>query len=121
MAALEEPHRGDRHQQPGQLGDLRHVRLHKQRCVVGIEAEGHQIEGRIADESAEPLGLADGRQGMEIGEKKVRLPRRLQLDVLADGAEVIPPVEAAGGLDPGKHPRRRLGAGGLRRCFVAHR
>ena len=47
------------------------------------------------------------RQRVQIGDEVIRLIFVLQGNVLADGAEVIAPVEAAGRLNAGKNTHRR--------------
>ena len=115
-AALQEAHRCAAEQYPSELAHFRHVGLEKERGPVGIEAQGQQVEGRIADVTPQLLGIADRGQGMQVGDEvEGGIGPVLEVDVLADGAEVVAPVEPPGGLDAGKYAwHREWGVGGGR-------
>ena len=84
--------------------DLRHFGLQEQRRPVRIEAQGQQVQRRVANEASQCLGIAERGQGVQVGnEVKRRIGPVLQVDVLADGAKVVAPVKTAGRLDAGKN------------------
>ena len=56
------------------------------------------------------VGIADGRQGVQIRDEIVSGRLVLQIDVLPDGAEIVAPVEAAGRLNAGENVHGRSGA-----------
>ena len=103
---LEQPHAGDGGENPCQFGHLGHVGLAEEGGLVGVEAQGQVIQGDIADlarAAARPafrvgLEVADGGQGVVVGDEIEALALVLQLDVLLDGAEVVAQVQLARGL-----------------------
>ena len=99
VAAFEQAHRRAGQQQPAQLADLGHVGLHEQRRLVRIEPEGQQVERRVERVLPQLGRIAHRGQRVQVGDEVVRLLVVLQVDVLADGAEVVAPVESAGGLN----------------------
>jgi len=64
----------------------------------GIE----QIQGGGMAELAETVRFLHGRQGVEVRDEVEGLFVPLQVNVLADRAKVVAPVEQPGGLDAGK-------------------
>ena len=74
--------------------------------LVRIEAESEVVQRDVVDVggelfAAEPgigLKVADGGQGMIIGDEVVRFGFVLKLDVLLDGAEVVAQVQLSRGL-----------------------
>ncbi len=86
------------------MGHLGYVGLHEERGPLGIEAQGQQVERRVERIAAQLGRFADRGQGMHVGnEVKGRFRLVLQIDVLADRAEIVAPVKTAGGLNAGKH------------------
>ena len=82
---------------------LGHVRLQEKRGPIGIQPQGQQVEGRIERVGSQLRRIANRGQGVQVGnEIEGRLGLVLQVDVLADGAKVVAPVETAGRLDAGK-------------------
>ncbi len=71
MAALEQAHRSAGHQQPAQLAYFRYVGLHEQHGSIGIQAQGEQIDRGVERQAAQLGGLADSRQGVQIGDEVV--------------------------------------------------
>ena len=94
VAALQQAHRRAGHQQPAQLAHLGHVGLHEQRRLVGIEAEGQQIERDVERPLPQLRRVADRGERVQVGDEVERLLVVLQGDVLADRAEVVAPVES---------------------------
>jgi hypothetical protein len=107
VGALEQAHAGDGGEQPGELDDLGDVGLAEQDGAGGVEAEGEVGEGGVEDVGAQERRVADGGEGVVVGDEVEGVSRVgvLQGDVLADGAEVIAEVEDAGGLDAGEDAR----------------
>ena len=86
---LEPADRCDRGQQPGELGVLRSVRLHKQGAVLGIQAKGEQRCRHLARALAQELGLVGAGQGVVVDDAVDRLVLPLEPHVVADRAEVV--------------------------------
>lgn len=107
VTLLQQAHLRDRHQQPRQLGDFGHVRLAEQRRPLRIESQSQQVNRRILRKPAQRLRIANGRQGVQIGDEVERLIVVLQVDVLLDRTEVIAPVESTCGLDTGENTHGR--------------
>ena len=103
-AAFQQAHGRAAEQDPAELGHLGHVRLQEQRGPIRIEPQGQQIERRVERVAPQLRGIADRCQGMQVGDEvEGRFGLILQVDVLADRAEVVAPMETPGGLDAGKN------------------
>ena len=95
--------------------------LNEQRRLVRIEAEGQQINRPVKRVLGEFFLVTDRGQSVEVRDEVERAVVALFLksDVLLDRAEVVAPVERAGGLDAGECTHggvgRRLEAGGCRK------
>ena len=77
------------------------------RC--GIEPQGQQVDGRVQRVLPELAGVADGGQGVQVGDEVEGVfGPVLQFDVLPDGAEVVAPMEAARGLNAGQYTRMMI-------------
>ncbi len=87
---------------------LGHVGLHEQRGLVRIEAEGQQIDRHVERVLPQLLRIAHGGQRVQVGDEVKRLLVILQGDVLADGAEVVAPVDRAGRLDAAENAHGSL-------------
>ena len=91
---------GDRGEQPGQLGVLAHVGLAEEDAALGIEAGGEQDRGRVVDALAQLGRVVGDRERVQVDDAEDRrLAPLLALDVLADRADVVAEVLAAGRLD----------------------
>jgi len=105
MHAVQLAERGDRREQPAQLGVLLHVALAEQDALLRVQARRDQRRERVVDAVAQ-LGrvVGDGdRVQIDDAVEALVTGRRcalLALDVLADRADVVAEVLAAGGLDP---------------------
>ena len=82
MGALEQSHGRHRGQDPGEFADFRQIRLAVEDGALGVD-DGH---------------------GVVVGDEVDRLALFLELDVLADGAEIVADVALARGGDPGENP-----------------
>ena len=108
---------GDRGEQPGQLGVLAHVGLAEEDAALGVEAGGEQDRGRVVEPLAQLGRVVGDRDRVQVDDAEDRrLAAVLALDVLADRADVVAEVLAAGGLDAGEddwgaHGRSLSGAG----------
>ena len=104
-AALEQAHRRDRRQDPGELGDLGQIALPEQDRARGIDAERQEVERHAACQRAPLLRIANARERVQIGDE-VRGPVAfLQRDELAQRAEVVAQVLHARRLDAREHAR----------------
>ena len=102
---------GDRGEQPGQLGVLAHVGLAEEDAALGVEAGGEQDRGRVVEALAQ-LGrvVGDGDRVQVDDAVDRRVAAVLALDVLADRADVVAEVLAAGRLDAGEDDGRSRAA-----------
>ena len=103
VASFQQPQRRAGHQQPAQLGDLRHVRLHEQRGPLRVEAQGQQIECRVECRLPQPLRIADRGQRVQVGDEVIGLVLVLQGNVLANRAKVVAPVKTPRRLNSRKN------------------
>ena len=70
----------------------------------GFEPQGQQIDGGVERVLPKLLAVADGRQGVQVGDEVEGVVGLvLQVDVLPDRAEIVAPVKSAGRLDAGKN------------------
>jgi len=105
-----------REKDPRQLRDLRHVRLHEERGLVGVEAQREVVERHVQRVTAQRLGVLHGRQRMVVDDEVERfVGLLLELDVLADGAEVVAQVQLPGRLNAAGDDGLRVGARGFGR------
>ena len=118
---------GDRREQPGQLGVLAHVGLAEEDAALGVEAGGEQDRGRVVDALAQLGRVVGDRDRVQVDDAEDRrLAAVLALDVLADRADVVAEVLAAGRLDAGEDDRggassRRSLCGARRRSLPSSR
>ena len=95
--------RGDRREQPGQLGVLAHVGLAEEDAALRVEPGGEQDRGRVVEPLAQLGGVEGDRERVQVDDAEDRrLAPVLALDVLADRADVVAEVLAAGRLDAGE-------------------
>ena len=91
---------GDRGEQPGELGVLAHVGLAEEDAALGVEAGGEQDRGRVVDALAQLGRVVGDRDRVQVDDAvDRRVAAVLALDVLADRADVVAEVLAAGRLD----------------------
>jgi hypothetical protein len=82
---------------------LAHVGLAKEDAALRVEAGGEQDRGRVVETLAQLVGLIGDGEGVQVDDAEDRrLAALLPLDVLADRADVVAEVLAAGGLDAGE-------------------
>ena len=105
--ALQPAHRGDRHEQPGELRVLGPVALDEQRAALRVEPEGEQRGGHLAGLATQQVGVVQARQGVVVDDAVDRLVLPLELDVVADRAQVVADVRGARRLDAGEDARAR--------------
>ena len=85
-----------------ELGVLVHVGLAEEDAALGVEAGGEQDRRRVVEALAQ-LGRVEGdRDRVQVDDAVDRLAAVLALDVLADRADVVAEVLAAGRLDAGE-------------------
>ena len=89
-------------EQPGQLGVLVDVGLAEEDAALGIEPGGEQDRRRVVEELAQLGGVVGHRDRVQVDDAVDRLAAVLALDVLADRADVVAEVLAAGRLDAGE-------------------
>ncbi len=102
MGALEQSHRRDGGQNPGQLSDLRHIGLAKERRSFRIEPAGEKIDGHAPAIFPQRRRILQAGEGMIIGDKIKRVAFGLERDRRPHHAEIISDVENAAGLNAGK-------------------
>ena len=91
---------GDGREQPGQLGVLADVGLAEEDAALGVEAGGEQDRGRVVEPLAQLGRVVGDRERVEVDDAvDRRVAAILALDVLADRADVVAEVLAAGRLD----------------------
>jgi hypothetical protein len=82
---------------------LLHVALAKQDAALGIQAGGDEDGGRVVDALTQLGGVVRDGDRVQIDDAvDRRIAAVLALDVLADRADVVAQVLAAGGLDAGE-------------------
>ncbi len=97
---------GDRREQPGQLGVLADVGLAEEDAALGVEAGGEQDRGRVVEALAQLGRVVGDRDRVQVDDAEDRrVAAVLALDVLADRADVVAEVLAAGRLDAGEDAR----------------
>ena len=64
-----------------------------------VEPEGEVVEGDSQDMLAQDLRVADGGQGVVVGDEVIGVMLILAANMLADGAELLADMENARGLD----------------------
>ena len=96
--------RGDRGEQPGELGVLAHVGLAKEDAALRVEPGGDQDRGRVVEALAQLRRLVGDRDRVQVDDAVDRLAAVLALDVLADRADVVAEVLAPGRLDAAEDP-----------------
>ena len=94
-ASLQQSHRCQSAQDPGKLGDRRHLGLAEKARFARIETAGKEIDGDAANVFAQISGVVHGRQGMKIGNEIEGLAAVLQLDGRLHHAEVIAEMQSA--------------------------
>ncbi len=101
--AVELADRRDRRQQPAELGVLVDVGLAEEDAALRVEAGGDQDRGRVVQALAQLGGLVGDGDRVEVDDAvDRRVAAVLAVDVLADRADVVAEVLAAGGLDAGE-------------------
>jgi hypothetical protein len=106
VAALEQAHRRERREDPGQLGHLGQVALAVEDRPLRVQAEGQVVEHQRPHHVAAQLGVADGGHGVVVGDEDGGRVVLLERDVLARGPEVVADVQPAraGGLHARQDP-----------------
>ena len=100
---------GDRGEQPGQLGVLAHVGLAEEDAALGVEPGGEQDRGGVEDALAQVGGVVGDRDRVQVDDAEDRrVAAVLALDVLADRADEVAEMLAAGRLDAGEDDRSRV-------------
>src|SRR5437868_4396639 len=105
MTALEKRFRCDARQDPGQLRDLRHVALPKERPPLHVQTAREKIQRDPPAVAVERLRIVNRRQRMIIGDeiKRLVLLGFLKGNGRPHHPEIISDVENAGGLNAGKN------------------
>jgi hypothetical protein len=81
----------------------RDLALHEDRRALRVDAHGDQLRGRAQRALAEHLRVLLLGDRVQVGDEEERLVLALQVDPLAQGAEVVAEVERVGrGLDAGQ-------------------
>ena len=101
MAALQQPHRRDGAQHPGQLGHLRHVGLPEEHRPLRVEAAGEEIQRHVERVLAALGGVDQRGHRVIIGDEIERLALLLQLDGGLHHPEVIAEMQRARRLNAG--------------------
>ncbi len=99
VTLFQKVHRCHSHEEPRELGDLRHVRLAEEGRPLRIEAQGEIRQCHLAGVVLQYLRVVDRREGVQIGNEVKRLLVILQVDVLTDGTEVVAPMRHTCWLD----------------------
>ncbi len=95
VAALQQAHRRDRREQPGELRDLRQVRLQEDGRHLGVQAQGEEGRGHLQGALTQFLRLVYTGQGVIVGDEVVAVVLVLQVQVLPERAEVIAYMQGA--------------------------
>ena len=102
--AVQLAERGDRAQQPAQLGVLLHVALAEQHAALGVQAGGDEDRGGVVDALAQLARVVGDRDRVQVDDAVDRgVAAVLALDVLPDGPDVV----ARGACAPWAGCRRR--------------
>jgi hypothetical protein len=108
---VEVPVSGYRGQQPAKLGVLMHVGLAKQNATLRVEPRREQNRGRVLDTLAELGRVVVDRDRVQVDDAIERFAPLLPLHILANRADVVTEVLAAGGLDAREDAEVRHGRG----------
>ena len=100
---------------PGQLHGFGYVGLHEQSTAVRVESAGDAHRGGIQDGVPHGVRLVLYRDGVVVHDAVDTVVPRNQLGPVGHGAEVVPDVNVAGGLDAAVQPGR---PGGRRLMFI---
>ncbi len=100
--ALQPADRRDAGQHPGELGVLRHRRLHHDRGLLRIDARGQKQRGDLQDLGAQLGRLLINRDGVQIDDAEDALVVVLDLDPVLQRAQIISDVQIAGRLNAGE-------------------
>ena len=103
-------HVGDGVEDPGELGVLRHLRLHDDDRPPRVDAGGEEGVGHVERVAAQLLAVLAHGDGVQVDDAVDAVVRLLHRDPVADGAEQVAQVRARRWAGC---PRRR--AGGARR------
>jgi len=105
MCAIEHALRGDAGEKPGQLGNLRNIRLPVERYPLRIEPSrqpgGRDLQPRAFDSR----GIIAFDQRVIVGHEKkcIDISAPTGLDGGADGAHIVAQMGSAGGGDAGQY------------------
>ncbi len=99
---LEHAHGRDAGEDPGEFGDLGNVLLGKKGRLLGIEAEGQEVQSHAHRVLVQELRVLHRRECVVAGDEVEGLVAGLQGDVLAQGAEVVAQMGPARRLYTGK-------------------
>jgi hypothetical protein len=98
--AVEVAVRGDGGEQPGELAVLGHVGLAEEDAALGVKTGGEQDRGRVVAALAQFDRVVGDRDRVQVDDAEDRrIAAVLALDVLANRADVVAQVLAAGRLD----------------------
>ena len=100
-AALQQAHRSNRRQHPGQLRHFRHIRLAKENRLLRIQPAGQEIQRHIQRIGAALLGIEQRSHRVIIGDEIKGLPFFLQFNGWPHHPKIIPDVQRAGRLYAG--------------------
>src|SRR5437016_12861088 len=106
MRALEQPHRRNRGQNPGQLCHLWHVRLSKKCGAFRVETASEKIECNAAAVFSQSFRITQAGECVVIGDEIKRFSLSLQSDPGPHHAEVIADVQHTTGLNTRSEERR---------------
>ncbi len=102
MSALEQSHRSECTEDPGQFADFWQIALAPKNAAFRIESAGEKIERYVDRIFAALRGVSQRRHRVIIGDKIKRFAALLQLDRGFDRAEIVADVKGAGGLNAGE-------------------
>ena len=88
-------------QNPGQLGDFRHIGLLEEDRLLRIQSASQKIQRHIERVLPPLLGIEQRRHRMIIGDEIKRLALLLQLDGRPHHPEIISEMQRARRLDAG--------------------
>ena len=102
--AVEPAERRDAVEDPGELGVRRHVALHEDGGVLGIQPGGQEPGRDLVGLGAQLRGLLRHGDRVQVDDAVDRLVLALQAHPVAHRAEIVAEVQLAARLDAGKDP-----------------
>ena len=107
MGSLEQPHRRERAEQPGEFADLGHIALAVEDALFRIESAGEQVERDVECVLSALLGVGQRRHRVIVRDEIESVTAGLQFDGWPHHAKIIADVERAGRLDARKYAHGR--------------